>query len=99
MAVLLNSDIFIARAELFTLAPMLKTLSHNDMIYPSEAAMGSMRKGTTQSDFAVRQQPQINHLLKTDKCPSCTVWSRTVQKRDAETESKRIAKMQHHCSE
>lgn len=57
MAVLLNSDIFIARAELFTLAPMLKTLSHNDMIYPCEAAMGSMRKGTTQSDSAVRQRP------------------------------------------
>lgn len=73
MGVLLNSDIFIARAELFTLAPMLKTLSHNDMIYPSEAAMGSMRKGTTQSDLAVRQRPQINHLLKSDKCPSQTV--------------------------
>lgn len=44
MAVLLNSDIFIARAELFTLAPMLKTLSHNDMIYPSEAANGLYEK-------------------------------------------------------
>lgn len=88
MAVL-NSDIFIARAELFALAPMFKTLSHNDMIYPCQAAMGSMRKGTTQSDLAVRQWPQMNHFLKSDKCPSRTVWSRTVQTRDAETQSKK----------
>lgn len=48
MAVFLNYDIFIAGAELFTLAPVLKTLSYNDMIYPTEAALGSMRKSTTQ---------------------------------------------------
>lgn len=48
MAVFLNYDIFIARAELFTLAPMLETLSYNDKIYPTEAALGSMRKSTTQ---------------------------------------------------
>lgn len=48
MAVFFNYDIFIARAELFTLAPMLKTLSYNDMIYPTETGLGSMRKSTTQ---------------------------------------------------
>lgn len=55
MAVFLNYDIFIARAELFTLAPMIKTLSYNDIIYPTEATLGSMRKSTTQCNSAVRQ--------------------------------------------
>lgn len=48
MAVFFDYDIFIARAELFTLAPVFKTLSYNDIIYPTEAALGSMRKSTTQ---------------------------------------------------